>query len=283
MLKTVTRQVRRRKALRHTLGSFREPSVEAVCERFAPLLEEGEDLGAALELVLDVLERCLDEDSRSLDRAESRHIGRRFRLAGLRRKRDEAAREVRQKLVEIRNALTAVFDRDTSNWMLGLEGRTARVKEPLKLLNQAEKALGRLEKPGFVPTDLSESAEAVPLEDWQSAWRDSLKRRLTRFRPAYMATLRESGNRQTVQDKNREIDLHSEDLSAIARFQEVLLILGRERDLARKVWQLQRPQGRPPRRKARKGSQTEPLKSTRKVSSREVGPSENRKKSSFPH
>lgn len=283
MSRTILRQVRRQYALHDVLKASREPSVEGLCERFAPLLDEGEDLEDALGLLLDVLERCLERHLRNLDRVERKHSSHQRDVERLRAERDEVSREVRQELVEIRSTLAGFFNRQTSNWMVGIYGPTAKAKDPLMVLNQARVAIDHLGDPEYLPEDLSGVAKDLPLESWRRSWRASLESGYARLDPLYQAALEQGSNRRTLRRKDQAVALHSEDLSAIAHLQEALLILGRQRRLARKVWQEQRPKGRPARRKARTKSRTEPPKSPRKVSSKEVGPTKKQKKKLSPH
>jgi hypothetical protein len=202
MTKMVTSQVRRRLALREHLGTFRQLTVQRVCNRSA--------------------------------------------LAGL-------------------------FGRRTSNRMLGIHGPTAKANDPVLLLRHAHMAAGRLASPDFVPANSPEAADAVPLEHWRRSWRESLERGHDRLEEVCRELAHHADNRSTLREKSLEMRLHRDDLSAIAHLQEGLLMLGMERDLARKVWQNQRPMGRPARRKAQKGTQAESPAGEQKVSSREVG------------
>lgn len=149
--KMTTDRVRREMSLRNTLEYCHAETIRGMCERFAPLLESDEDLEGALDLLLRVLERGLGERQRGLDRADARHQGQRHRLAGLRRERNEAAREVRSALVAIRASLSGFCGRKAGSAWLGLQGDTAKAHDPVPLHNQARFALKRLRDPDLEP------------------------------------------------------------------------------------------------------------------------------------
>lgn len=283
--KMVIDRVRREHSLRGILVKLHDTTVQGLCERFAPLLEEGEDLEEAVDLLLRVLERCLDARESDLDRADEDHADQELSLKRLRRQRGEAARELRRTLVDLRDTLTSFYGRKISNRLLHIQGPTPKAHDPFNLLGRAHSALVGLRGAEKEPPRRNRGVR-VPFEEWRSAWIDQLKTGHSRLQKICERIGYGVRERETTQlGKDLALELHDRDLSAISNLQEALLILGMEPHLARIVWRKQRPEGRPRRRgtgkrspETSKPSETgarkeEATRATafQKVSSREVG------------
>jgi hypothetical protein len=284
--KMVIDRVRREWSLRRTLETSHAATVEGLCERFGPLLEEGEDLGAAVDLVLRVLERCLDARQRDLHQANRSHSSQRSDLRSLRQERGEAARELRQTLVGIRETLKSFYGRKRCNRLLHIQGPTPKAHDPVNLLDQADSALAGLRHIQKEPPKTRTRGVQVPFEEWRTAWIESLETGHARLEKICRRLDEELCQSDSTQlGKDLALELHDRDLSAISNLQEALLVLGMKPVLARLVWRTQRPQGRPRRRRtagrsnptpeppeadARKETATD-SKALQEVSSNEVG------------
>ena len=283
--KMVIDRVRREHALRGLLEKLHDTTVQRLCERLAPLLEEGEDLEEAVGLLLRVLKRCLDARESDLDRADGDHANQELSLKHLRQQRGEAARELRSTLVDIRDTLTSFYGRQTSNRLLHIQGPTPKAHDPFNLLGRAHTALVRLHSAEKEPPRRSRGVR-VPFHQWRSEWIEQLEKGHARLEKICERIGYEVRERETTQlGKDLALDLHDRDLSAISNLQEALLVLGMEPELARIVWRKQRPEGRPRRRATEKrppetseppetGARKEEAtrsQAFQKVSSREVG------------
>lgn len=242
---------RRERRLRRVLEDLRGPTVQGVAERLAPYVGEDEDLGAAVDCLLGAVDGLLTAETCDLVAADDRNNQAGIEAKVLRRERDETARELRHALVEIRETAACFFGREAGNDLLGVEGPTARAHQPTRLISQVDAALERLRDPA---TELPEPRVRVGIsDDLRRDWIDLLETRLTRFRAALEAL--EGGKRVVARARHTKgvrIELHDDELSAIANLQEALLILGRNRKAARSVWKRQRPVGRPARWKSRR-------------------------------
>lgn len=254
--RTTVDRARREISLRSTLEKYRGPTVDGLCERFAPLLEEGEDLGEAVDLLLRVLERCLDAREADLDRADFHHSRKNSRLGLLRLERREVAGELRRTLVDIRDTLKSFYGRKLSNRLLRIQGPTPKAHDTLNLLNQAGAALAGLRAIEQEPHRTGGPGVQVPFEEWRASWIETLEAghaRLAEIRRRIVAERHRKDETRLDMDQARK--LHDRDLSAISNLQEALLILGIQPHLARSVWADQRPEGRPRRRKSASGSE----------------------------
>jgi len=251
--KTIIDRVRRKKALRGTLEQFHGLTVEGLCERFAPLLEDGEELGQAVDLLLRVLERCLESRESDLDHADKHHVNLKQNLEHLRQRRGEAAGELRRTLVDIRHTLTSFYGRKTSNRLLHIQGPTPKAHDPIHLLGQTHSALVGLRNADKEPPKRHSRGVRVPFEEWRTAWIESLASGYARLEEICNRIEKETIRSQSTQlGKDLAAGLHDRDLSAISNLQEALLILGMRPDLGRLVWERQRPEGRPRRRGTKK-------------------------------
>lgn len=251
--KTIIDRVRREWALRGTLEEFHKLTVEGLCERFAPMVEDGEDLGEAVDLLLRVLERCLDARESDLDDADGHHVNLKKRLGRLRERRGEAADELRRTLVDIRHTLTSFYGRKTSNRLLHIQGPTPKAHDPINLLGQAHSAFVGLRSAEEEPPKRQSQGVRVPFQEWRRAWIESLESGHARLEEICNRIENETIRGQSTQrGKDLAADLHDRDLSAISNLQEALLILGMQPDLGRLVWKRQRPEGRPRRRGTKK-------------------------------
>ena len=249
------KRVRREHTLIALLRDYRGDTVEAVARRLEPFVEEGDDIAGAVDCLLRAVERMLADSQKESVRDTARHGRAMDHVEKLRRERHEAADELRTLLVEIRDTTALLFGRKASNRLLLIKGATARAKSPGALLMQARFALEQLESP-----DVELPEPRVVMPDWEDSalasrkrWSESLRAAFTRLEKADKRLEEEThGTDATRLDKGDTVDAYNQELTASANLQEALLVLGREPEIARTIWERQRPVGRPARRKKRK-------------------------------
>lgn len=248
--KMVLDRHRRKDKLASLLRQHRKPTVEAVARELAPFADPEDDLAAGVDALLRAIERLAAARQRDLDRADRRHRDTMKSVQELRQERDEAAQELRRVFVELRETTTLLFGRRASNRLLLIKGPTPRAHHPRHLLSDARRAHGCLEDPKtWIPKP------KVSLSGWDEStqrrqWSESLGIQVTRLKEAiYQLELETHRTDSTRYDKGGTMSLHDQEFSAIANLQEALLVLGRQPDVARTIWQKQRPLGRPVRRK----------------------------------
>lgn len=276
-------RVRREEVLRAGLREHHEVTVRALAEQMAPYVEEGEDLAASVDCLLRVLERRLSGHRRELVQVESQHDATNDLLGKLRRERDEAAGHLHREYVQLRTATAGFLGREASNRLLALEGPTAPAHHPIKLSAQVKGTLARLEsrETKIPPPRLPNLPELT--EEWRQSTIESLKAARDRLEEALdKVKAKQSKSSDTKDEKDDRMALYDRELSAIANLQESLLVLGMKLDLARTVWQKQRPAGRPRRRKRRGATKRRPKQTTktttREASSKEVSASQKSQK-----
>lgn len=249
------KRVRREHTLSALLRDYRGDTVEAVARRLEPYAEPDDDVAGSVDCLLRAVERMLADSQKESVRDSARHGRAMDHVEKLRRERNEAAHELRTLLVEIRDTTALLFGRKASNRLLAIKGATARAKSPGALLMQARFALEQLESP-----DVELPEPRVVMPGWEESALASRKRWIESLRPAY-TRLKEADKRLELEthgtdatrlDKGDIVDAYNEELTAIANLQEALLVLGREPEIARTIWERQRPVGRPARRKKRK-------------------------------
>ena len=253
--KKVMKRFRREHTLISLLRDYRGDTVEAVARRLAPFAEPDDDIAGSVDCLLRALERMLAASQKEVLRHSAKHGGTMDRVDELRRERNEAARELRKLLVETRDATTLLFGREASNLLLGIQGATARAKNPSALLLQARFALGRLESPDV---ELPEPRAAMP--GWEKSaqasrrrWSESLRAGYTPLEEANTRLEEETHRTDSTRvNKSDTVDAYHQELTAIANLQEALLVVGEEPEIARTIWDRQRPVGRPARRKKRR-------------------------------
>lgn len=253
--KKVMKRFRRERTLISLLRDYRGDTVEAVARRLAPFAEPGDDIAGSVDCLLRALERMLAASQQEALRDSARHGGTMDRVGELRRERNEAARELRKLLVEIRGTTAALFGREASNHLLRIKGATAREKSPHALLFQARSALDRLGSPNV---ELPEPRAAMP--GWEKSaqasrrrWSESLRAGYTRLQEAHTRLEEETHRTDSTRvGKSDTVDAYHRELTAIANLQEALLVVGEEPEIARTIWDRQRPVGRPARRKRRR-------------------------------
>jgi len=253
--KQVMKRFRREHTLIALLRDYRGDTVEAVARRLAPFAEPDDDVAGSVDCLLRAVERMLAASQQEALHHSDRHGGTMDHVGELRQERNEAAQEMRKLLVEIRDATAALFGREASNHLLRIKGATARVKNPDALLFQARSALRRLENPDV---ELPEPRAAMP--GWEESaqasrrrWSESLRAAHTRLQEAHKRLEEETHRTDSTRlHKGDTVDAYHQELTAIANLQEALLVVGEEPEIARTIWQRQRPVGRPARRKTRR-------------------------------
>lgn len=136
--------VDRRRTARLLGAAARELSPEAspaLASQFAPILEPGETM-PDFPFLLELLARKLEETSLQVT---SRHEGLKEELdrdISARRRRDEAAKVVREALGTIRSAVDGSCGKKVATEVLGYDGRTGQQAE--ELLLKAQRVLARL-------------------------------------------------------------------------------------------------------------------------------------------
>lgn len=281
--KMVVDRQRREQRLQRLLQDLRGETVQGLVERLSPFVKEEDDLESAVVCLMDAVDGLLATETRELVEADERNVRTGLRIDGLRRERDEAARELRRALVEIREMATFFFGREVGNELLDVQGPTARAHHRDRLKRQVRRALASLRDPA---TELPEPRKGIALSpDLKQEWIGMLETARTRLQETLdEMKAGEMERTRAQQTKGVRIELHDDELSAIANLQEALLIVGRKPELARSVWKRQRPVGRPARRKKRKRKATQrtgkgsPKKTTTrkagsKMSSKEVASS----------
>jgi len=241
---------RRKNKLTSLLRQHRALTVETVARRLAPFADPDDDLTAGVDALLRATERLAAARQRDLDQADRRHRDTILGVQELRQERDKAAQELRRALVDLRETTTLLFGRRASNRLLAIKGPTPRAHNPSHLLMEARRTQGRLEDP-----EIRIPKPRVSLAGWDESiqrkqWIESLGTAVARLKDS-SARLRRETHRthSTLYDKGGRMSLHDQELSAVANLQEALLVLGRNPDIARTIWQKQRPLGRPARRK----------------------------------
>lgn len=273
--KMIHDRMRREGVLHKGLRNLHEETVRAFAEQMAPYVEHDEDLAGSVDCLLRVLGRRLSGHRRELEQVESQHDETTAGLDRLRRERDEAARDLHREYVQLRRAITGYVGREAGNGLLGVEGPTAPAHHPTLLSEQVQGTLLRLENPEteIPPPRLPSLPELT--EEWRQSTLESLNAARNRLdeKLAKVAS-NQLLSSATKGDKDGRMALYDRELSAIANLHEALLVLGMKLDLARTVWQKQRPEGRPKRRKKRgttKGRPNPTMQSTpREASSKEV-------------
>jgi hypothetical protein len=246
------KRFRREHTLLALLHDYRGDTVEAVARRLAPFAEPGDDIAGSVDCLLRALERMLAASQQESLRGRARHGGTMDRVGELRRERNEAAHEMRTLLVEIRDTTTLLFGRKASNHWLRIQGATARERSPHDLLFQARSALRRLESPDV---DLPEPRAAMPgwedpIQASRRRWSEALRAAFTRLEEAKTRVEEETHRTDATRLlKSDSVDAYHQELTAIANLQEALLVVGEEPEIARTIWDRQRPVGRPARRK----------------------------------
>lgn len=262
-------------------------TVQGVVKRLGPFVDEDADLAGAVDCLMGAVDGLLTADTENLVEADESKIRALIRIEQLRKQRDRAAQELRRVFVVVRQASACFFGREAGNAYLGVAGPTARAHQYDRLIGQVGVALESLRDPAKKLPKPQEGVRAGVgfSEDLKLEWIELLETALTPLWEA-LEELKD-GERETFDaqyQKGVRMELHDDELSAIANLQEALLILGRNRKAARSVWKRQRPVGRPARWKSRRskamkqaGKATKAKTTTgttgSKVSSREVASS----------
>ncbi len=131
-------------SIRAALATFGEEVTPALEERAGPFLDDGESaldfrlfVGLLERMVAASLERLVEADKDHLDELAGDVAG---RLA-----RDGAVAALRQKLIDIRSLVMALFGRRRAIEIVAVDGRTAA--QPELLWRQGEHTLTRLRDP----------------------------------------------------------------------------------------------------------------------------------------
>jgi hypothetical protein len=253
--KMVVDRQRRGNRLRLVLEKFRAETVQGIVKRLGCFVDENADLAAAVDCLMGAVDGLLTADTKNLVEADECKIRALSRIEQLRKQRDRAARELRRVLVLVRQAAACFFGREAGNAYLGVAGPTARAHQHDRLIAQVRVALESLRDPARKLPRPQEGVKAgVDFgEGLKLEWIGLLDTALTPLSEA-LDELKD-GDRETFHaqfQKGVRMELHDDELSAIANLQEALLILGRNRKAARSVWKRQRPVGRPARWKSRR-------------------------------
>lgn len=237
------------------LDELRAETVRGVVKRLGPFVDDDADLAGAVDCLMGAVDGLLAADTENLVEADEYKILASIRIEQLRKQRDQAARELRRALVVIRQVSAGFFGREAGNAYLGVEGPTARAHQQNRLIGQVRVTLESLRDPARKPPKLQKVVRAGVdfSEELKLEWIDLLETALTPLLEA-LEELKD-GERETFNaqyQKGVRMELHDDELSAIANLQEALLILGRNRKAARSVWKRQRPVGRPARWKSRR-------------------------------
>lgn len=142
--KGVTDRQRVAKSLAATARAHAEQVDQRLRETLTPALREGETLPDFLAFQL-LLARYLEQRTQEIIAADELHLVEQHDDLEPRRRRDQAATDLHDTLVRIREALGATFGREHIRELAGLERGTAQ--EPVVLVRQATRVLERLRQP----------------------------------------------------------------------------------------------------------------------------------------
>ena len=159
----------------------------ALTELLAPFFAAGEAPADAASLQR-VLGRLLAARRRALVDGEEAHLAELADDVVPRRRRDEAARALAERVVQVRRAFVGLYGREAARALLGIEGPTARLRNPVALARQGRRIVERLSDPslalpeaGFAEVDVDHWVAELkpPLEELESAL-DGVVRELRR-------------------------------------------------------------------------------------------------------
>lgn len=184
--RTLVRRTRKMRSVAGAIQAFRRTTAGDLVDRLAPYIEEGEDLGEALDLVHRVLRRMIVSQSDELGSAHGRHRVQQAVIQSPRQRRDRAAADLRSVLVSVREAAVIEFGRVEAPRLLGIKGRTAHLRQVDQLIFQTNAVLAGLQRAiSNLPASRPRTVPSTGRDRFRSGeWIEALREPLTRVEAA---------------------------------------------------------------------------------------------------
>lgn len=224
-----------RQRAKHSTVSFidahEDEITTSIHQRFQPFLAEGEsppDVRSTLRLVGRLVENCADRvieaDKANLDELDD-DFEPRLDLA-------EAAEEVHDRLVDVRQILRGLYGPELSQELLAIDGPTANVDQPDLLWRQGEHTMERLRDPDVAPS----RRKTLSVELDRSALADELEPAVKRLGAAHRVVHLERRELESTRaEKRRAMEEFDLDFRGCVRLIVGFCLLARRPDLAEKL------------------------------------------------
>jgi len=208
--------------IRSTLRVHGPRVMAELVDKLTPFLEEGEQLD--LPTLPKVLARLIRDREERLTQAD---MARAERLEAQRRRRDQAAAELRRRLIRLRRNAETHYGVEPAQEFLVITGATSR--NPSALVEQGRRVINRLRDPELTPPEPVIPGGPLAREEWA----DLLEPAVEELAAALSRVLHgRSKGRETLAEKRHAIEEHDRDVGRSARLAEALFGLADRPDLA---------------------------------------------------
>lgn len=232
--KSVTDRSKSADLVVHALRTSATSVGKKLDEKLRPHLRKGETM-PDWSLVFELLARGLETRSEAARKADEAHATELSDDAGPRRRRDEAHEQTNAAVVEIKEAVSALFG---DSWFGKLQLPNPIPQDPAALARAAGEFLGALDRVKLPAPRL----KGIGKFD-SSSWREMLESPAARLSAALQEVTRETREAEvTYKEKSRAVAAHDAFFGLAAGLSVSLLRLAGEDELAARL----RPSGRRP-------------------------------------